>query len=388
MKKVKIDITFILLIIFSILSIIFCNIVNSKIFVSYINPLIWIIVTIYVCKNENFYARFKNKNSSYKSAFIFSLVYLVLYFGSGMIFDFNYSPYSHTLINIVKNIFRLIVPIICMEIIRDAYIIKNKKNILFIILCTIMFVLLEFNAASFINVATSSKELFKNICSVIFPLIMSNILYTYFDLNGSYKMVLLYRLPIELVFILVPIFPNHNWFIQACFGIIPQIFFIISLRYLNNERNLRNSKTRKQENIYGYIPVFIICIFIVLFMYGAFKYELVAIVSNSMVPIFSRGDAVLYEKLSDEALQNIDINNIIIYGRGGQVVVHRVIDKWESNEKIYYLTKGDANDKDDYLPVEPKQIVGVYKFSIKYLGYPAVWLNDVLSDETPVVETK
>lgn len=100
-----------------------------------------------------------------------------------------------------------------------------------------------------------------------------------------------------------------------------------------------------------------------------------------MVPVFNRGDAVIYEKLSEEQLKKIEIYTIIVYSREEQLIVHRVIDKWETNGKTYYLTKGDANKSDDYVPVGTDQIVGIYKFAIKYIGYPSVWLSEAFKKE-------
>lgn len=379
MRKVKLNITFIILTIFAIISIIFASFLNTKIFNSYINPILWIGIALYAYKYDGIYSRFKNKVSNYKSVIVFILFYIIIYFCSGLLFGFAHTPYSHSLINICKNIWRIVIPIFCMEITRDICINRNKDNKWFIVICTILFIVLELNIDSLIVSSKTSKELFENICSIVLPLIFTNIMYTYYCLKGSFKLVLIYRLPLEILFLLVPVFPDHDWFVKACFGIIMPVLFILILRRVSDERGLRTEKNRQKESLFGYIPFFGICILLVLFMVGVFKYEPVAIVSNSMVPVFSRGDVVIYEKVSDNALKNIENNSIIIYNRDGKYVVHRVIDRWLDGNEVLYLTKGDANNGDDGIPVKANQIIGVYKLHAKFVGYPSVWLNDLFN---------
>lgn len=38
----------------------------------------------------------------------------------------------------------------------------------------------------------------------------------------------------------------------------------------------------------------------------------------------------------------------------------------------------DANKSEDYYPVKEKDIIRTAMFKIKYIGYPAVWLNEKL----------
>lgn len=379
MRKVKLNVTFIILSVFAIISIIFASFINTKIFNSYINPFLWISIALYAYKYDGIYSRFKNKVSNYKSVIVFILFYIIIYFCSGLLFGFAYTPYSHSIINVCKNIWRIIVPIFCMEFTRDICINRNKNNKWFIVICTIIFIILELNIDSLIVSSKSSKELFENVCSIVLPLIFTNIMYTYYCLKGSFKLVLIYRLPLEFLFLLVPVFPDHDWFVKACFGIIMPVLFILILRRVSDERGLRTEKNRQKESLFGYIPFFGICILLVLFMVGVFKYEPVAIVSNSMVPVFSRGDVVIYEKVSDNALKNIENNSIIIYNSDGKYVVHRVIDRWLDGNEVLYLTKGDANNGDDGIPVKANQIIGVYKLHAKFVGYPSVWLNDLFN---------
>ena len=123
-------------------------------------------------------------------------------------------------------------------------------------------------------------------------------------------------------------------------------------------------------------------------MVGIFKYEPIAIVSNSMNPIYYRGDIVIYSKPTIEELKNIEEDTIIIYSKEKQFVSHRVIKKYEENGVIYFITKGDANLAEDADPVPMNKVIGIYACSVRYIGYPSVWLNQIFNNEKPTVETK
>ena len=122
-------------------------------------------------------------------------------------------------------------------------------------------------------------------------------------------------------------------------------------------------------------------------MVGIFKYEPIVILSNSMVPTFSRTDIVIYKKLDEEQLQEIPIGSIIVYSIDDQNIAHRVV-SIVKDENIMYQTKGDNNNVSDTNLVKINQIKGVYVFHIKYLGFPSVWLHEYLNSDSAKVEIK
>ena len=123
-------------------------------------------------------------------------------------------------------------------------------------------------------------------------------------------------------------------------------------------------------------------------MTGFLSASPIAILSDSMSPYFSRGDVVVYQKINDDTLKKIEKGNIIVYSKEKQYIVHRVIDKYEKNGKLYFVTKGDANNDKDFDPVEDENVLGKYIFHVKYIGFPAVWLNELYRKQTPLVEIK
>jgi hypothetical protein len=59
------------------------------------------------------------------------------------------------------------------------------------------------------------------------------------------------------------------------------------------------------------------------------------------------------------------------------VTVHRVVRIENINGELRYYTQGDANDKEDLGYITEQEIVGITDVTIKYIGYPTLWVKDI-----------
>ena len=59
------------------------------------------------------------------------------------------------------------------------------------------------------------------------------------------------------------------------------------------------------------------------------------------------------------------------------MIIHRVVDIKHINGVKQYYTKGDANEDKDFGYLLDKDIVGISKFKIAYLGYPTIWMHQL-----------
>ena len=130
--------------------------------------------------------------------------------------------------------------------------------------------------------------------------------------------------------------------------------------------------------MYKYILIIILLLFTLevnILASCRFKYAMIAIGSDSMNPVFYKGDAILYENTKDVNRFNVD--DILVFRKDTRVVVHRIIDiKDVEGEKIFY-TKGDNNNGPDGYPITEKDVIGLYKNKIKYVGIISVSLKDL-----------
>jgi signal peptidase len=102
----------------------------------------------------------------------------------------------------------------------------------------------------------------------------------------------------------------------------------------------------------------------------------VAVESNSMVPVFARGDMLILQGVPQESLAVDDVI-VFIPGDRNVPIVHRII---EVNQDGTFQTKGDANPKQ--LPFEKRieytQIMGKQILIIPVLGWVKITVTDIL----------
>ena len=363
---------------------------NSTLYSNLINPLFWACILIYLIWDmKKGYIRFSKNKRYFINIVIISIVNVIIFFYLGFIFGFVKSSYNHEIIVILKNITIQILPIISIELVRGVIITRNTDNKILIAFVTIVLILVEINYNALINLFSDKENFFKYSCSNIIPLIACSSLYTYLTLKGSYSLSLTYRLFNQLAILLLPVLPNIDWFVTGSIGILSPtlIYVLFKYKFIREKEDIRKKQEYFSAKII-YAVTLILCITLVCFMLGLFRYEPITMLSNSMFPSFSRGDVVIYKKMSDSELKNISINSIIIYTIGDQNIAHRVINMIQKNDNVLYQTKGDYNNAPDINLVGIDQIKGVYIFHIKYIGFPSVWLYDYFNNEDARVEIK
>ena len=142
------------------------------------------------------------------------------------------------------------------------------------------------------------------------------------------------------------------------------------------QREKNNKRSGKKLSLFLItIPVLVL----VGLVSGLFKYHLFAIASNSMVPIFSRGDAVLVEKIQDEELEDLKVDDILAFYNDKRIIVHRIVSIDKNGDKYLIKTKGDNNASVDAWIVNSDMIYGKVIYSIKYIGIPSVELSELVS---------
>ena len=92
-----------------------------------------------------------------------------------------------------------------------------------------------------------------------------------------------------------------------------------------------------------------------------------SIMSGSMEPVLRTGGIVF----TDTKERRPEIGDIVTYQVGENRVTHRVIRK----ERKGYVTKGDANNKEDPTVVTADQKIGKVIFVLPCLGYVAVFVR-------------
>lgn len=380
MKKYVLYLTEILFLIYII---IFNNVIINNFLKYYdlINILFFGILTlvVYFC-----YGFPRNKGLVNFSAFQTMIIWFIIYYTSiylfGLFFGFVRTIYSLSFINIFKNIVIISLFYIFREMYRYIVIKQSgKRKLNHVIYVTILFILLdiimEINAYDF----DSILGIFKFIEGSVIPNIAINIFASYIIYKLNLKVLLLFLLTLKLPNYFMPLFPNFGSYLNSVLLVI----FIFNLYYQTSlivEKYDRNINYRKESKS-GFSFVFLVIPVLILvgIISGVFKYHLLAIVSNSMVPEFARGDAVLIEKLDTDEFEQLEVGDILAFYDNDRMVVHRIIEIVEDNDEYYIKTKGDNNSSYDPWIVCNKDIYGKVLFSVKYVGIPSVELGELIN---------
>jgi len=107
---------------------------------------------------------------------------------------------------------------------------------------------------------------------------------------------------------------------------------------------------------------------------------MVVVVSGSMEPNINKGDLLFIQGVDPE---DIEVGDVIVYDAHGlwvgapeDPIVHRVIDIKEDDGKLYFVTKGDANELKDKEPVPENRVLGKVVGRIPYVGWVKIILTD------------
>lgn len=96
-------------------------------------------------------------------------------------------------------------------------------------------------------------------------------------------------------------------------------------------------------------------------------YRVYDILTGSMSPTINPGNLVVVKEISPNEVKT---NDVITFKSDitNNVTTHRVIKIINNNGEIKFITKGDANNTQDPMPLSERLLIGKVIFQIPYLG--------------------
>lgn len=321
----------------------------------------------------------KNRSITKKQTIQFILIYCLLYFiliyFLGIITGFNTVPYSHKIISIIKNIFLPITLIISKEFIRYMLIFKNRFSKRNVLLINFIFTLIDIVTVIDLYQFNTALLVFTFIGEVVLTSIYNNSLESLISYNNGPIPPIIFRLIMELYVYFVPIIPNLGIYLKTVITVCLPVLLILCLNKLcYNYKNVSKKKVSISK-MYITIPLVIIFISVCSLVSGIFKYKIVAVASNSMIPVFERGDAVIYEKVN--SVSNLNVGDILVFEQNDVIYIHRIVEIVYKNKEYNIYTKGDNNAYQDDFITTSKDVVGVVRQEVKYIGYPTIWVTEL-----------
>lgn len=318
------------------------------------------------------------KGSSARIVMASLMTFMLIIYGLGIVLGFSQGYVYHNIYDFIKNIGVVVAINIEIELLRYM-IVKNsfkKKTtlIIYTILSIIINILLEINMATL----ASAEDKFIFLSTIIFPIMAEEALCSYMTYKISMLPSLLYKLVIKLYMYILPIFPDLGNYMYSVVNIvlpfaIYSILNKIVIRYEKEKKELR-----RVNRVVFTIPLTVFLVVLVLLISGVFKYKLIAIASDSMSPVYRRGDAVIYEKID---VKKLEVGDILAFRKNNIVITHRIVKIWKQNDRYYFTTKGDNNNSVDSFKTSEDLVLGRVVSIYKYIGYPTVLINEFFGKE-------
>ena len=321
-----------------------------------------------------------HKDNSYLKPLVTRIViscllsFLIIIYSIGLFTGFNNTVLKFNFNYLFSVVFLGLVTTILLELMRYV-ICKNstvskKPIVLFTIIMMVLNIITEINGYNL----SETEGIFVFISVVVLPVISRELLCSYLAYKVSYLPALIFKLVITLYEFVMPIIPDLGYYLYASFNIF-LVFFIYfisskSIDYAEKAKVYVNKSTRRVI----YIPILVFLLLIVLLISGLLKYKMIAIGSDSMMPAYGRGDAVIYVKADAEDVKKDDI---VVFIKEGIIVTHRAVGVTKNGNEILIRTKGDANNAPDNFTLKGSDVLGIVEYRVKYIGYPTVWINEL-----------
>lgn len=278
----------------------------------------------------------------------------------------------------IFNIICLLIYMIISEI--ERYILLNKANkknnqTYFI---TFSYIILDILLISSFN----NNIILNNYFTIIIISIVRNLLLSYTSQRFGYYPCFIYSLITFIFPFTLPIYPNLGNYLTIIFFIIYSLIIYYNISKPIRQEDEENYNKYKKGFSFYLERIFLVFVILIIFLVsGNFRYSISAIASDSMYPELKRGDAVILEKTNKSNINSLKKGMIVAFEEGGEIVTHRILTIELQEGKEYIITKGDNNDTKDVTNKAKDDIIGIVRFKIPLIGYPAVEISDIRNKE-------
>ena len=306
-----------------------------------------------------------------------SLIWAIGYFLSGLAVTFVLNPLTGTLWLVVVNIIGYGLVGVILEFIRFRLILMSGRRnpVLTGSIISIVLIVFQLTTTSFNFPDALSIMQFTGTTAL--PLLIYHTVQTYLAYTAGFSAMLVYAIAWLIIYTFLPIMPRYDWYMAGMSALGFGTLTIVLLNHTrqDEERPLHIGKKHRRSWLADGITIVYMAA-LVLFMTGLFSYKPVVIMSNSMKPLYGRGDMVIVEQKNSST--KIEKDDIIQYTKDGHRITHRVVEIIKRENVVQYITKGDNSDSKDPWMVSADQIDGIVKARVPFVGYPTVVLNELL----------
>ena len=317
-----------------------------------------------------------NKNEVLLLASTIAILYIVLYQMSGLALEFYENPYFVTTQSLLTTIIPSAIIIVLTEMIRYVLLAQNDKLVNFIsyLSCVIVEVLTFSNIVGI----TTFNRFMDLVGLTLLPAITANLYYHYVSKRYGMMPNIVFRLITTLYIHFVPMITSVSDSLTSCIKIILPIAMLAFTAALFEKKKRNAVRKGRKLGAIGTVLTAAIVIAVAMVISCQFRFGALVIATESMTGEINKGDMILYERYDDQHLKE---GQVIVFKQEESRIVHRIVLIENIGGEVRYYTKGDANeDLDEGYRVE-SDIVGVSDFKISFIGYPTLWLREILNNQ-------
>ncbi len=218
------------------------------------------------------------------------------------------------------------------------------------------------------------------------PTLSQNLLATYVSMIGGPAASLAYRAPLEAFRWFSPILPDLPWGYESIIGVMTPTVGFVAITTATTRRDMvkagmlsRNRPAprprEKGGSAKGWLMLSIVLVLTTWSSTGLLGFYPTIVASGSMRPSIDVGDLAIVVETDQK---NIVEGDIIQYWNEGEMTLHRVVEIERTKEAKYFITKGDANNIPDIVPVLPSQIKGKLLITIPKIGWVSIYSKTIV----------
>lgn len=306
---------------------------------------------------------------------IMGLVYVMLYFLTGVAVGFRETMYSFRPEVIEKYIIPITVIIVASELVRSVM--RAQENKVADVISYFSLVVAEVVMHYSISQIFSYSRFVDIIAQVFLPALINNLLYHYLSKRYGVVPNIAYRLITTLYMYIIPYESKIADSLMGLASLIVPIVIFIFIDYLYEKKKKYALSKNTAVSTAITVVVVILMSSLVMLVSNTFEYGAYVIATESMTGDLNKGDIAVYERYDED--DKIVEGDIIVFESEGKYVIHRVVDIAYINGETRYYTKGDANEDLDVGYVVDGDVAGVVEVKLPYLGYPTLWLRELIN---------
>ena len=296
--------------------------------------------------------------------------HVALFAAAGVMMGFGHSPYSSRPAIVVANVVYFVSVLVAIELCRACVVaaLAPRSTTLAVVVGAFGFAVLMIPLARW-NGFSGWEPFGAFVGGDALPAVAAGLLASFLALIGGPIPAVAYRGIVEAAEWLSPILPSLTWQMTALIGTLAPLLALRLIQPAEPSASTRPQAVHPRGGL-GLVAA-VIALWFVAGMAGV---QPIAVSGPSMEPTLHVGDLVVVQ---DTEPDQIEIGDVIRYYDGGMSVIHRVVDIETERGRLYFVTRGDANNIDDD-PVPAELLNGKVVLTIPKLGWPSVWVRQAL----------